>query len=91
LRVAAGDEAGLSTTIFNAWMVLRPLVEPPKEHHPPNLEAEADAPSHWIGKPTSITPTWSPPPCGTGRTRAIRRAVRSRGADGIFLSVGTTG
>jgi uroporphyrinogen decarboxylase len=79
----------MTATIFNAWAVLRHLVEPPHEHKPPSLDASIDAPSQWIRA------AWDQNP------RAVQKALQtighnlasfarrclSAGADGIFLSV----
>ena len=49
LRKATRGQVRLTTTIFNAWATLRQLIQPPKTHKPPNLDAaDDDPPSRWI-------------------------------------------
>lgn len=77
------------TTIFNAWAVLRTLVQPPHQHLPPNMDAAADAPSHWIREtcthdPQAVRHALSV--IGTNLARFAQRCLAA-GADGIFLSV----
>src|ERR1035437_1827678 len=48
LQTAVGARVYMPTTIFNAWMVLRLLVEPPTVHMPPNSGAAAAGRSRWI-------------------------------------------
>ncbi len=89
LRERVGGEVLLCTTIFNAWAVLRNLIEPPKEHLPPVMGEVADGPSQWIRDAL------------TRDEQAVARAVNviaaslanfawrctTAGADGIYLSV----
>ncbi len=89
LRERLGRKVLLCTTIFNAWAVLRNLIEPVQQHLPPVMEASADVPSHWIRDALARD------------SRAVERAVRviaaslaefawrcmQAGADGIYLSV----
>lgn len=89
LRRRLGPDVYIATTVFNAWMVLRLLVEPPRVHNPPNLEAKADRPSQWIrlamsrdahrvGEALRII--------GENLSRFSSHCI-SAGADGIFMSV----
>ncbi len=89
LKSAVGDTVYLATTIFNAWMVLRLLVRPPKVHLPPNLDAASDAPSRWIREAYAARPelvTAALRTIGENLARFAARCVQA-GADGIFLSV----
>lgn len=89
LRAATRGRVMLTTTIFNAWSVLRQLVQPPKTHKPPNLDALADAPSRWIrdawrDNPTAVEKALQI--IGRSLARFASRCLAA-GADGIFLSV----
>jgi uroporphyrinogen decarboxylase len=89
LKAKTRGKVPLITTIFNAWMVLRRMVQPPTGHQPPNLDAASDAPSAWIRQ------------AAAGDVAAVAAALRTignslgrfaamclqAGADGIFLSV----
>ena len=89
LKAAVGDRVYLSTTIFNAWMVLRQLVQPPTVHRPPNLDAAADGPSRWIRQAFEQQPDLLSTALHTIAENLARFADRClhAGADGIFLSV----
>jgi hypothetical protein len=79
----------MTTTVFNAWAVLRHLIRPPKEHSPPDLSGAADEPSQPIEAMLAFD------------TQAVKSAMRriglslsrfarcciQAGPDGIFLSV----
>lgn len=89
LRQKLGGRIYMATTIFNAWMVLRLLVEPPKHHLPPDLDASADSPSRWIREAYATSPeavTSALRAIGTSLARFAAKC-RQAGADGIFLSV----
>ncbi|MEI8195145.1 MAG: uroporphyrinogen decarboxylase family protein [Phycisphaerae bacterium] len=79
----------LASTIFNAWSVLRLLVETPAVHMPPNLDAAADAPSRWIRDAYAQRPdlvTAALHTIGENLGRFAARCLQA-GADGIYLSV----
>lgn len=89
LKTAVGDGVYMTTTIFNAWMVLRLLVEPPTVYMPPNLDGTVDAPSRWIRdayvqRPELLTKALQV--LGQNLANFAARCVRA-GADGVFLSV----
>ncbi len=89
LRAAIGRRVYMPSTIFNAWMVLRQLVQPPTVHKPPNLDAAADGASQWIRRayrenPGAVTRAFET--IGANLARFARRCVAA-GADGVFLSV----
>ena len=89
LRVAIGNRVYMPTTIFNAWAVLRLLIEPPTVHMPPNLDSAADAPSRWIRQAYRENPqlvTRSLQTIGQNLGRFAAKCLAA-GADGIFLSV----
>jgi len=89
LRAQLGPEVYLTTTIFNAWMVLRLLVQPPTDYLPPSMDAAADAPSRWIREAYARRPeliTTALHTIGTNLARFAGRCLQA-GADGIFLSV----
>lgn len=79
----------MSTTIFNAWAVLRQLIQPPQQHKPPNLDATSDAPSQWIRQAWMTDPDAVGQAIGTIAANLAQFARRclAAGADGIFLSV----
>jgi uroporphyrinogen decarboxylase len=89
LRGAIGRRVYMPTTIFNAWMVLRLLIAPPKVHHPPNLDAAADASSRWIRQAALENPIVVGRALQTIAENLARFAAKclAAGADGIFLSV----
>jgi uroporphyrinogen decarboxylase len=89
LRAAIGHRVYMPTTLFNAWMILRHLVAPPKGHNPPNLDAAADAPSRWIRQATHENPSEVARALQTIAGNLARFAGKclQAGADGIFLSV----
>lgn len=89
LRKATAGRVLMTTTIFNSWAVLRSLVQPPRQHNPPDLNAAADAPSRWLRQ------AWVQSPqtveralriIGQNLSRFAGRCLQA-GADGIFLSV----
>ena len=89
LRQSVGARVYLPTTIFNAWMVLRLLVEPPTVHRPPVMDVSADAPSRWIRHAYHQQPelvTRAVNTIGENLARFAARCVQA-GADGVFLSV----
>lgn len=89
LKAAVGTKVYMPTTIFNAWMVLRRLVEPPTAHKPPNLDAAADGPSRWIRNAYAQKPDMVAKAVeliGQNLARFAALCVQA-GADGIFLSV----
>ncbi|WP_428940920.1 uroporphyrinogen decarboxylase family protein [Fontivita pretiosa] len=79
----------MSTTIFNAWAVLRQLIQPPQQHQPPNLDASADAPSRWIRQAWATNPGAVESALQTiaGNLANFARRCLAAGADGIYLSV----
>lgn len=89
LHTAVGSRVYLPTTIFNAWMILRLLVEPPHIHMPPNLDSAADAPSRWIRHAYAQEPVLVTTALQTIADNLARFAAQClhAGADGIFLSV----
>ena len=89
LRGAIGRRVYMPTTIFNAWMVLRLLIAPPKIHRPPNLDAAADASSRWIRQAARENPALVSRALQTISANLARFATKclAAGADGIFLSV----
>jgi uroporphyrinogen decarboxylase len=79
----------MPTTVFNAWAVLRLLVEPPTVHMPPNLDPQADGPSRWIRQAYQENPravTGALETIGGNLARFAAKCVQA-GADGVFLSV----
>lgn len=79
----------MTTTIFNAWTVLRHLIRPPTEHNPPDLSGAADVPSEqikamWEQDGEAVKSAIER--IGLNLSRFARRCVEA-GADGIFLSV----
>ena len=89
LRNAIGARVYMPTTVFNAWMVLRLLIEPPTTHMPPNLDPSADAPSRWIRqayREHSDLVAGALATIGANLARFAANCVAA-GADGIFLSV----
>jgi uroporphyrinogen decarboxylase len=89
LRKAVGGRVYMPTTVFNAWAVLRQLVQPPAGHKPPNLDAASDAPSRWIRQAYTENPQLVTRAIQTIAENLARFATRclAAGADGIFLSV----
>ena len=89
LRAAVGARVYMPATIFNAWAVLRRLVEEPTVHLPPNLDAAADGSSRWIRNAYAQRPDLVAKALETiGQNLARFAALCVRvGADGIFLSV----
>ncbi len=89
LRAALRDRVLITTTIFNAWAVLRHLVRPPKEHHPPQMEGAADEPSQQIKALYAADPAAVEAALGRIATNLARFVGHclAAGADGIFLSV----
>jgi uroporphyrinogen decarboxylase len=88
-QVDAGERLYLTTTVFNAWTVLRQLVQPPTIHRPPNLDAQADVPSRWIRQAYAVKPELVAAALrtiGANLARFAGRCVQA-GADGVFLSV----
>jgi uroporphyrinogen decarboxylase len=89
LRGPTRGRVPIITTVFNAWAVLRQLIQPPHEHHPPDYHGELDAPSRWI------IHAWKANPAAVERAlQAIGASLANfaarcvaAGADGIFLSV----
>lgn len=89
LKAELNGQIWLTTTIFNAWAVLRHLVRPPTEHNPPEMDASADAPSRQIkaflaDDPQAVRRALSV--IGANLARFAGRCLDA-GADGIFLSV----
>jgi uroporphyrinogen decarboxylase len=89
LRAALNGRVFMTTTIFNAWAVLRRLIRPPAGHKPPDLDAgPSDEPSRRIkallaqdaGAVTSAIAR-----IGRSLANFARRCIEA-GADGIFLS-----
>ena len=89
LQAAIKGRVFMPTTIFNAWMVLRLLVEPPDVLTPPNLDAGVDGPSRWIREAYRARPDHVGTALRTIAANLGRFAARctQAGADGIFLSV----
>lgn len=88
LRAQLGPRVLLTTTIFNAWAVLRTLIRPPKSHLPPTMDS-ADAPSDWLLQVHHDTPDLLASALDSITDNLARFAERciDAGADGIFLSV----
>jgi uroporphyrinogen decarboxylase len=89
LHVALRGRVLMTTTVFNAWAVLRHLVRPPKEHHPPQMEGSMDEPSQRIKAMYAEDPAAVEAALrriGTNLARFAGRCLAA-GADGIFLSV----
>jgi uroporphyrinogen decarboxylase len=89
LRAELRGRVLMTTTVFNAWAVLRYLVRPPKEHHPPQMEGAADEPSQrikefWGQDPEAVLSALRR--IGANLARFTQRCLAA-GADGIFLSV----
>jgi uroporphyrinogen decarboxylase len=79
----------MTTTIFNAWTVLRHLVRPPTEHNPPDLSGAPDEPSEQImamRAQDEKAVTSAIQRIGRSLSHFASRCVEA-GADGIFLSV----
>jgi len=89
LRAAIGKRVYMPTTLFNAWSVLRLLIQPPHVHLPPNLDAAADVPSRWIRQAYQENPQLVTRALQTIAGNLARFAAKclAAGADGIFLSV----
>ena len=89
IKAAIGTSIYMPTTIFNAWMVLRLLIEAPTIHMPPNLDSEADVPSRWIRQACMQNPELVAKALQTIGGNLARFAAKciAAGADGIFLSV----
>lgn len=89
LRAAIGSRVYMPTTIFNAWAVLRLLIQPPTVHMPPNLDAAADGPSRWIRQAYGENPQLVTRALETIAGNLARFAAKcvAAGADGIYLSV----
>ncbi|MGD0463840.1 MAG: uroporphyrinogen decarboxylase family protein [Tepidisphaeraceae bacterium] len=89
LRTAIGGRVYMPTTVFNAWAVLRMLIQRPTVHRPPNLDSSADAPSRWIRqayRENSELVARALETIGQNLARFAANCVAA-GADGIFLSV----
>jgi uroporphyrinogen decarboxylase len=89
LHTALRGRMLMTTTVFNAWSVLRRLVRPPKEHRPPQMEGAADEPSQRIKAFYAEDPAAGEAALGRIAANLARFAVQclAAGADGIFLSV----
>lgn len=89
LRATVGSHVYMPTTIFNAWVILRLLIQPPTIHMPPNLDAAADAPSRWIRHAYVENPRLVTRALQTIAGNLAKFAAKcvAAGADGIFLSV----
>jgi uroporphyrinogen decarboxylase len=89
LHATLRDRVLMTTTLFNAWAVLRHLVRPAKEHHPPQMEGAADEPSQRIKAFYAEDPAAVAGVLGRIATSLARFAGQclAAGADGIFLSV----
>ena len=89
LRRTLGDGVMMTTTIFNAWAILRHLIRPPMEHNPPDLGGAVDEPSLVI-KAMLVEDAKAVKSAvrriGVSLSRFARRCITA-GADGIFLSV----
>jgi uroporphyrinogen decarboxylase len=92
LRQALGRRTLMATTLFNAWSILRHLIQPPQQHAPPDLNAAAaahDAPSLRIKemfKQDEHAVRDALGRIGQSLANFARRCIEA-GADGIFLSV----
>ena len=89
LRRAVGGGVAMTATIFSAWAVLRHLVRPPTEHHPPDLSGKRDEPSEMIKAMLAQDAEAVKSALrrmGVTLSRFARRCIEA-GADGIFLSV----
>jgi uroporphyrinogen decarboxylase len=89
LRTAIGNRVYMPTTIFNAWTVLRLLIETPTVHMPPNLDPAADGPSAWIRQAHQENPALvarAMEIIGQNLARFASNCMTA-GADGIYLSV----
>jgi uroporphyrinogen decarboxylase len=89
LRAELCGRVWMTSTVFNAWAVLRHLVRPPREHRPPQMDGTADEPSRWIKSFYA-----EDPPAVRGALRRINtnlarfaRHCIAAGADGIYLAV----
>jgi uroporphyrinogen decarboxylase len=89
LRASLPERVPMITTIFNAWAVLRQLIQPPHEHHPPEYHGETDIPSRWIRDAWASQPQAVERALNTIAVNLARFAARClvAGSDGIFLSV----
>lgn len=79
----------MTTTIFNAWAVLRHLIRPPAQHNPPEMDAAADVPSQRIKEflaKDELAVKSAISNIATSLEKFAHRCVAA-GADGIFLSV----
>ncbi len=90
LKRELGDRMLMSTTVFNAWTILRKLTRPPKTHHnPPSLARTADPASQMLlgfyqEDPAALQGAIET--ISTSLANFTRRCLEA-GADGIFLSV----
>jgi uroporphyrinogen decarboxylase len=87
-RTLKGREL-MTTTIFNAWSVLRRLIRPTGGHKPPNMDGAEDEPSARIReflRQDAAAVRRALQTIGTSLSHFARRCLDA-GADGIFLSV----
>lgn len=89
LHERLGVKVLLCTTIFNAWAVLRNLIEPVHEHLPPVMGTSADGPSQWIRDALARDAQAVEHAVNTiaASLASFTRRCIAAGADGIYLSV----
>lgn len=89
LRKALGAKLHMVSTVFNAWYVLRQLVEPPDQNRPPEMDAMRDVPSRWLREAYAAHPEAVADALRTiaGNLAKFAAKCLAAGADGIFLSV----
>lgn len=89
LRKELGADVPLTTTIFNAWSVLRGLVRPPRAHRPPEMRAELDQGSARLRELMTEDPLMLQEAIrrvGVSLGRFARKCIEA-GANGVFLSI----
>jgi len=89
LRKELAGRVLMTSTIFNAYAVLRQLIRRPTVHRPPDLRAELDEPTRVIKQMIAEDPgavRRAIDTIGRNLARFARRCLEA-GADGIFLSV----
>jgi len=89
LREKVGGKVLMTTTVFNAWAVLRHLVRRPTKHNPPEMDGWGDEPSGriraWMAEDEGAVKR-AMDRIGAGLEGFARRCIEA-GADGVFLSV----
>ncbi len=89
LRRATHGQVLMTTTVFNARMVMPMLIQPPLVHKPPVMDGSSDHASGWIRDAWRKNPQAVEAALHTiGQNLArFARCCIAAGADGVFLSV----